>query len=586
MKKLFSAATSLIMAASAVASSVVPFATGAADSNKGFTLAAFEGAATSISKDAIAAGDVTVPVGIYLNEGSADSQSIAFQMTVKAGTASADPTGVSFNMVTGGAKVNSEAKEYVVGGQTYTTDVLISFCSKLSVNKKGNVSPPMPSTPQASTADSNETAGTKYAYAGFAWVPPTDGYNWTGESSDAFPIAVVNVTFPKGTKEGTYTLDFCDYSYDAAHPENKACMIESGSTKYTTDNGNLSLKSLDITIGEGGDVTPETDVPVATTTATPTDTPVTTTTPSDVTPTPSADPVHTPDSQFKAVDDFVIDMNNGGAGYTLTLDEIKANPTFDINVKISELGDNTAAMLIAKLGQNPSGITVTSEDNYCYAYEPKTWQDTEGTLYCNLLQDSGDPSDGNNLLLDEDILTLTATVDPSSIKAGTYTYVFSRFDVSENGKAGSKEVSPLVIPAVITIKGDEETPAETTTEAPAVQTTTTTTQAAVQTTTTTTQAAVQTTTVVTDAPVGDVLYGDANDNKVVNIADVVVLNKWLNNAEDYNMTAQGKVNADCCDPKAGADINASDSDAIIRSIVHRITLPTDSATLKADQAKD
>ena len=118
MKKLFSAATSLIMAASAIASSVVPFATGAADASKSFEIRAFEGASTTISKDAIAAGDVTVPVGIYLTEGANDSQSIVFQMTVKPGSSSADPSDVSFAMVTGGAKVNAEAKDYVIGGDT------------------------------------------------------------------------------------------------------------------------------------------------------------------------------------------------------------------------------------------------------------------------------------------------------------------------------------------------------------------------------------------------------------------------------------------------------------------------------------
>ena len=591
MKKLFSAATSLIMAASAIASSVVPFATGAADASKSFEIRAFEGASTTISKDAIAAGDVTVPVGIYLTEGANDSQSIVFQMTVQPGSSSADPSDVSFAMVTGGAKVNAEAKDYVIGGETYSTDVLISFCSNVKVNKKGAVTAAMPSTPQVSTAESNKTAGTDYAYAGFAWIPPTSGgYSWTGEKSDSFPVAVVNVTFPKGTKEGTYSLDFCDYATDAAHPENKSCMIESGDTKYTTDNSNLTLKGLDIVIGDSS-----TEEPKVTTTAEPTPDVVTTTTVtdggSDVKPGTEVEPGYPSEAKFEKVSDFVIDMNNGGKGYTFTLDEIKAKPSFYIDAKISEMGSHSAAMLIAKPGTNPAGIEVSFSDEACYALEPKVWEDKGGTFYCNVLQDTGAPSSASDFDLGEAVISLDVAVDASTIKPGTYTYTFARFDVSEDG-SGSKEVSPLVIPAVITITDGESTETDvpvtttTTTQAPAVQTTTTTTQApAAQTTTTTTDSGSQDKT-TTETPVGDVLYGDANDNKVVNIADVVVLNKWLNNADDYNMTAQGKVNADCCDPKAGAEINASDSDAIIRSIVHRITLPTTSADLKADQAKD
>ena len=74
----------------------------------------------------------------------------------------------------------------------------------------------------------------------------------------------------------------------------------------------------------------------------------------------------------------------------------------------------------------------------------------------------------------------------------------------------------------------------------------------------------------TQAPVGDRLPGDANVNGVVDIADVVVVNRFL--ANTMELSEQGKANADCCDTKLGADINAKDSDAIIKSIVHLVTL--------------
>lgn len=586
MKKLFSAATSLIMAATTVASTVVPFATGAADATKGFELRAFEGASTTISADAINAGDVTVPVGVYLTEGTADSQSFNFQFTVKGKTEGADPSGIKFDMLTAGMQVNSEAKEYTVGGETYSTNILINFASALSKNAKGAVRAALGGEQAPSVADSNEAASTKYAYAGYAWIPSKDGYSWAGATSDEFPVVVVNVTLPKGTAQGTYTLDFCDYPYDSAHPDNMSNMVEAGSTKYTTKNGNLNLKTLDIVVGDAGTETDTPQVTTTTTTIESKDSETTATKADDVTPTPSSDvkPAHTPESEFDPVEDFIVDLNNGGEGYKFTLDEIKAKPTFEIPVKISQLGDHKTAKLIAKLGTNPAGITVTSEDNYNYAFEPAGWELNGETYYCTTLLTTGDPAAESDLDLSSEILILKATVDTNAIKEGTYTYTFARFDVAEDG-TGKKEISPLVIPAVITIGEGGDVVQETTT------TTTTTTSGGNVTTTTTTvtteggTSSTPGTTETQVTPVGDVLYGDANANGVVNIADVVVLNKWLNNNADYAITAQGKVNADCCDPKSGDEINASDSDAIIRSIVHRITLPTTGDALKADQAK-
>jgi hypothetical protein len=68
-------------------------------------------------------------------------------------------------------------------------------------------------------------------------------------------------------------------------------------------------------------------------------------------------------------------------------------------------------------------------------------------------------------------------------------------------------------------------------------------------------------------------YGDVNCDGVVNVADVVLLNKYLNNNADYAITAQGKVNADAYKPSDALQLDASDSQAIIMSIVHLKELP-------------
>ena len=116
---------------------------------------------------------------------------------------------------------------------------------------------------------------------------------------------------------------------------------------------------------------------------------------------------------------------------------------------------------------------------------------------------------------------------------------------------------------------------------------TTTTSSSTTTTTTTTSSSSSTTTTTTpgpNPPSGEYTpaWGDVNCDGKVNVSDVVLLNKWLNDNKAYNMTDQGKVNADCCDPQdptggkvkvSGVKLTAADSDAIIRSIVHLVTLP-------------
>ena len=64
--------------------------------------------------------------------------------------------------------------------------------------------------------------------------------------------------------------------------------------------------------------------------------------------------------------------------------------------------------------------------------------------------------------------------------------------------------------------------------------------------------------------------GDTNCDGKVNIADVVILNKYLTNPEKYPLTAQGAINAEVdLDDK----LTTNDSYCIIRSVVKLITLP-------------
>ena len=167
------------------------------------------------------------------------------------------------------------------------------------------------------------------------------------------------------------------------------------------------------------------------------------------------------------------------------------------------------------------------------------------------LDGSGDPT----AAADGEALFQLMVQVPANCPDGTYEIGFgTKVDIFKEGKS-SDEWSYQEIKGIITVGGDVTTSSTTTTSKTTTSSTTTST--------------------TTQPPLGTPVYGDSNCDGVVNVADVVVLNKWLNNNADYNLTEQGKLNADCFNPKDGKELNASDSDAIIKSIVSLVTLPVE-----------
>ena len=115
----------------------------------------------------------------------------------------------------------------------------------------------------------------------------------------------------------------------------------------------------------------------------------------------------------------------------------------------------------------------------------------------------------------------------------------------------------------------------TTTTVPMTTTTTTTTIPATTTTTTTTVPATTTTTTVpatTTTPATTLpkpsLAGDANCDKTVDIADVVLIKCYIINPNEYKLSAQGFANADVHGSSNG--LNAQDAVAIAKHILHVI----------------
>ncbi len=553
MKKLISAAASLAMAASMV-SSAVPFMTGAADATKGFELRTYldkdgKEVSSTVSADAIKAGAVTVPVGVFLTEATPDSDSLSAQFTVKSADGDASNTYVTFKKhEAGDVYFSSPRAVTLANGTSGNTDSLIGFAGEI-VNDEYDGDFFNPTVKGQSFAEPNsKSAKTDNAFGSFAMTAPGNGkgYKWSGATSDAYPVYVVDVVFAQNTPAGTYSIEFCNYVPEEQYPDNWSCMIESPAGKMTTKSNKLTLKNLEIKVeGEGG-------APVTTTTTQGGGQDTTTTTIATVTPPPSgnvdADFIIKPkDVEVNAGEDAVIDImcengSNRKAGQFIA-------QVIDANLPIA-------------------GATATMTATRCSAVSgTHVYENINGTWYCDTL-DSGEPQEINT---DKPVARFTISV-PATAAAGEYEWKLDRFHVVENGYDAVEFDANLKTGIIKVNNGSGVTTTTTTTKTPDTTTTTT--------TTATTAPATTTTTTTATAKPGTLLYGDTNCDGKVNIADVVVLNKWLNDANSYEMKAQGKINADCCDAKGGDGLDANDSDAIIKSIVHLVkSLPCSAADL-------
>ncbi len=287
MKKVISAASSMAMVASLVGSAI-PFSTVAAEASKGLELRAFvdkdnKAVSTTISAADIAAGDVTIPVGIYYLEKTKDTKSIraSFGITSKDGDASKVVFGYGSDhrAYNPGDEYFNSPVPVKVGGSEYSTTGIVAFSGAMESSRDGDLFIGS-GTYQTSLDTKQNSQKWDTAWGSLIWAQPVQGgYEWSGETSDAFPGYVFDCTFPKGTPAGTYTIEFVNMVPDTNYPNVWSTMIESseGGLVYTKDAGNLTCKGLTITIE--GDVS--TNPTTAPTTA-PTTVPTTPPTPGDV----------------------------------------------------------------------------------------------------------------------------------------------------------------------------------------------------------------------------------------------------------------------------------------------------------------
>ncbi len=168
-------------------------------------------------------------------------------------------------------------------------------------------------------------------------------------------------------------------------------------------------------------------------------------------------------------------------------------------------GDTGGLWKNISCGQQQGSTKIEWEENKYALMEKSLWQTQETGKYIGL---DHQKALGNNGLSLNEFYTTYASSEGSNLDGGTVL-----------DKAGK----PVEI-------GSSGTTTTTTTDNKTTNTTTTATTAGTTTTTTTKET--------------DILYGDANVDKAVNVSDAVLIMQTLSNPNEYKLSEQGKKNAD------------------------------------------
>ena len=554
MKKFVSTLTSLCMSVSLTAGTLAAFSASAADiSNvpvqKTLKLLAGGKSNYTISAEDIAKGDVQIEVGVYLDETEANTGTITAKMGLSEGP---DMNAVSITDMGDIYKNTVDAFDYTFKGGandgiTIKSTKRLAFYGtyKKATKKVANV---------GSILASNvfDDGSANFIYSAGADTP-----KWLGAKSDEFPVNVFTVTVKKGAAAGDYKVDFVNKAEDAGNgAQRNATQLGfwDVSIKNPLDNllvGGLGLEGLTITVEGDKDTTTTTttnDKPATSTTVTTvSDKPITTVTTDDG----KVDPL--PEGLVWKVDDV-----------KLTREELVANDGLVVvPVRVAQVSDQmiAGAAFTFKLADE---LTWEGEEidptNEAYDNCVNTLNKTEPKVNFSCPQPNPDGGrDIGFVCKDEGAVIINLVVSlPTDVADGKYDIdmIFDGVDraVADNSNTTAK-VS--LVGGSVTI-GDVVEPSSSTTATTAPPTTT-------STTATTTKD-----TPATSGTTGTVLYGDSNVDGKVNIADVVCLNQYLVDNAKYDLSAQGKINAEV---NLDGKLTAADSTSIIKSLVKLVTLP-------------
>ena len=547
MKKFVSTLTSLCMSVSLTAGTLAAFSASAADiSNvpvqKTLKLLADGKANYTISAEDIAKGDVQIEVGVYLDEKEANTGTITARMGLSEGP---DMNAVSITDMGDIYKNTVDAFDYTFKGgandgvTVKATKRLAFYGTYKKVTKKvSNVG-------EILASNVFDDGSANFIYSAGADTP-----TWLGATSDEFPVNVFTVTVKKGAAAGDYKVDFVNKAEDAGNgAQRNATQLGfwDVSIKNPLDNllvGGLGLEGLTITVEGDKDTT---------TTTTTTDKPATSTTVT--TDDGKVDPL--PDGLVWKVDDV-----------KLTREELVANDGYVVvPVRVAQVSDQMIAgaaftfKLADELTWEGGEIDPTNE-----AYDNCVNTLNKTAPKVNFKCPQPNPDGGRDIgfvCKDEGAVIINLVVSlPTDVADGKYDIdmVFEGVDraVADNNNTTAKVSlvgGSVTIGDVNPVEPSSSTTATTaTTPAPSSSATTATTTKAPATSGTT----------------GNVLYGDSNVDGKVNIADVVCLNQYLVDNAKYDLSAQGKINAEV---NLDGKLTAADSTSIIKSLVKLVTLP-------------
>jgi hypothetical protein len=366
---------------------------------------------------------------------------------------------------------------------------------------------------------------------------------------------MLDVEVPADTPDGIYYVDFADQ-----------CKIFKDNTSF---NYKTSSKPLKIVVGTA----PVSETTTQkTTTAKPTGTTVTTST-----------PVLAGDVNFKFVDE------NGNSN--VIVDPTKG-ATIPVDVQI-EAGTNPISALDVQF-KTTAGIKISEIYKSNNAFKGISVSSNLAELRASYATLDGDkPLTAKNgqaaFMLDVEV--------PATLAAGTYTVGFDsqckifKDNTSFNYKTAFTPLTIIVEDPTVTTESTTTT--EKTTTVTTTSATTSTSEKKTTTTTVSDTTTTVTTTTTTPQPLEKLdvtMWGDTNCDGTVNVADVVVLNRLLNEptyvvkhpVTKADVTAQGKVNADVVDPqnKEGKGIDptkvkltGADSEAIAMYILEKGNIP-------------
>jgi methionine-rich copper-binding protein CopC len=415
-----------------------------------------------------------------------------------------------------------------------------------------------------------------------------------GAKSDDFPVTEFTVELDKDIKDGTYTVNYGESFEHAQYGKTVSSFVNVGTKDVVVP---ASMEGITIVVG---DAQPDTKETPTETKETPTETKETPTetkeTPTETKETPTETketPTETKETPTEQVEPSEASHDKG---YEWDIADVEYTPKDmkkdEVDVDINVYNDPGTYGVQFKVLVNGKEISDPSCPFELYDVADGGGYAKIGTLQPNL--DTGDiaisfngegndkAADGTSAVQLQFVPKADATVEtfvPGTVYKITFAadgYKFADFD--------KNVYSDIVLTAgSITIPGGEPVTEATETPTETKETPTETKETPTETKETPTETKeTPTETKDTDAPAGDLLYGDVNQNKKVELVDIVMLNRYLTGYANQTLNETQMEVANCAGNKTKgtvdtkkADLTGADSVEILKYLIGLVaSLPT------------